>query len=122
MAFPKKKIYGQSGDEECFFCDKKATGENLQLLPVCVEHKDKKADEYRCVCGNTLEIRRSKWGAFFLCSSCGPISLKKVKGNKDLEEDYNINKRYRKKAEPKKQEENKIFTLEELEEYFNKED
>lgn len=123
MAFPKKKIYGQSKQETCEFCGKTALLKNSQGLTVCSEHSKSVLEGKKCACGEMMQVKESKWGAFFLCKNCGPISTKKANENLDNSE-YNINKKYRKQpveAKPKT-DENKIMTLDELEEYFSKED
>jgi hypothetical protein len=33
--------------------------------------------EVKCACGSWTELREGKWGPFFLCRSCGPISFAK---------------------------------------------
>lgn len=117
-----KKVYGESKAESCYFCDKRATTENSLGIPTCFEHKSKNAENQKCACGKTLEIRKSKFGAFFVCASCGPVSLKKAKDTKSDFSEYNINKKYRapeKKLEPK-YEKDRIYTLDELEEMWEK--
>jgi len=86
------------------FCEKQAIAKNRQGLSVCIDHKDQYLEEKRCLCGELLEIKQSKWGPFFLCKNCGPKSLDKI-----LNEDnskYKLNKKYRKE---------KIYTIDELE-------
>ncbi|MFH1409619.1 MAG: hypothetical protein ABIH34_06945 [Nanoarchaeota archaeon] len=73
-----RKIYGASQKLNCPFCEKMATTENGQGFPVCVTHRNTDLDDISCLCGETLEIRKGKYGAFFLCYSCGPQSVKKV--------------------------------------------
>lgn len=74
----RKKVYGQSKVDKCPFCGKTATTENEQGVPTCVSHKADSLPEYKCVCGEWLEMKKSKWGPFFLCMHCGPISYKKA--------------------------------------------
>jgi hypothetical protein len=121
----RKKIYGQSKEELCAFCGKIALCKNSQGLTVCSDHTKKVLEGKKCACGEIMQVKESKWGAFFLCKNCGPVSLKKAKEDAD-NSDYNINKKYRKKpaeAAPKKQEqkdnEEKIYTLDELKELWN---
>jgi hypothetical protein len=123
----RKKIYGQSKEESCAFCGKTALSKNPQGLPVCTDHIKNILEGKKCACGEMMEVKESKWGAFFLCKNCGPISLKKAKEDVD-NSDYNINKKYRKKSvdvSPKKQEQEegkeKIYTLDELKELWNDE-
>ena len=73
----RKKVYGQSKAENCPFCGKRALTENSQGIPVCLEHKNEELVNFKCVCGEELEIRKGKWGPYFLCISCGSISFKK---------------------------------------------
>ncbi len=73
----RKKVYGQSKVEKCPFCGKTATTENEQGVPTCISHKNEELLEYKCMCGEYLEMRKGKWGPFFLCMRCGPISFKK---------------------------------------------
>ncbi len=98
---------------------------NSQGLPVCNDHTKSILEGKKCACGETLQIKESKWGAFFLCKNCGPISTKKAKEGIDNSE-YNINKKYRKQIptqeSSKKPDGEKIMTLDELEDFFNKED
>lgn len=123
----RKKIYGQSREEVCVFCGKTALCKNSQSLPACSLHSKNILEGKKCACGEMMEVKESKWGAFFLCKNCGPISLKKAKEDAD-NSDYNINKKYRKKlaeANPKKHEqkdsEEKIYTIAELKELWNDE-
>ncbi len=118
-----KKVYGQSKTEQCYFCDKNALSKNSQGILVCEKHKNQSVAAKKCICGETLSIKESKWGAFFLCKNCGPISLTKAKQNENLKtSEYNINKKYRQNTKPKPVfDENKIYTLDELEELFDKE-
>jgi hypothetical protein len=76
MYIPKK--YGQSKVDSCPFCNKQATTTNKEGFPVCIAHKDALFDDMKCVCGKPLESRTGKYGKFFLCEDCGPISVKKV--------------------------------------------
>jgi hypothetical protein len=73
----RKKVYGQSKVEKCPFCGKTATTENLQGVPTCISHKSEELVDFKCMCGEWLEMKKSKWGPFFLCMHCGPISYKK---------------------------------------------
>ncbi len=126
-----KKVYGQSKDEECIFCGKTALCENKQGIPTCSEHKNDLLEDKKCVCGEYMEIKRSKWGPFFLCPTCGPKSLKKAE---EMESgNFRLNKKFRKeeKTEEKTKEkteekntekkEEKIPTLEELEKRWDNE-
>ncbi|MBR9675917.1 hypothetical protein GOV05_02820 [Candidatus Woesearchaeota archaeon] len=118
MGFRNKKVYGQSKEENCFFCDKKAFFKNKQGLNACADHKTSFSDEKPCVCGEKLSVKQSKWGPFFLCPNCGPISQKKAE-EMEADEGYNINKKYK---TPKKRvvyEKDRVYTLSELEELWD---
>lgn len=73
-----KKVYGQSKNPTCLFCKKLATTKNKQKVPVCAKHKDAWLNDFKCVCGQYLDIKESKYGMFFLCMNCGPVSLAKA--------------------------------------------
>ena len=76
MFIPKK--YGESRIEKCPFCEKQATTINKQGIAVCVTHREDTLDDLKCVCGETLDILKGKFGAFFKCINCGNMGLKKV--------------------------------------------
>lgn len=114
MAFGRK-VYGQGKQEICAFCGAKAFSENSQGLPVCASHKKKLMEDKKCVCGEYLEIKKSKWGAFYVCKNCGPVSLSKASDTDTS--GYKLNKKFRKNIKPKeiKYEKNRIYTIKELE-------
>jgi len=76
MRIPKK--YGQSRKDTCPFCQRQATTENTQKIPVCTAHKNTKLNEMKCLCGEPLDIRSGKYGVYFNCITCGNINAKKV--------------------------------------------
>jgi len=76
MYIPKK--YGQSKIDKCPYCQKQATAMNKQGVPVCLQHKDERLDNLKCICGSTLDILNGKFGIFFSCMKCGNMNLKKV--------------------------------------------
>ena len=76
MFIPKK--YGQSKIDNCPFCQKQAVALNKQSVPVCVNHKEDVLDNLKCVCGETLDILKGKFGVFFKCIKCGNMNLKKI--------------------------------------------
>lgn len=76
MHIPKR--YGQSKINRCPFCEKQSTTENIQGIPTCSVHKKEELLDFKCVCGEWLDIKKGKYGAFFLCMNCGPISLSKA--------------------------------------------
>ncbi len=115
----RKKIYGQSKEDTCVFCSKTALAKNSQGLTVCHDHLKDVLEEKKCACGEMMDVKESKWGAFFLCKNCGPISLKKAKEGVDNSE-YNINKKFRpKQKEAPKYDKDKVYTLEELKDLWN---
>ena len=111
-----RKTYGQSKQEKCYFCGQTALSENSQGLPACKNHKENILEDKKCVCGEFLDIKKSKWGAFFVCPNCGPISLNKSEEMEGMAKsgNYNINKKYRKKI-PLKYDHGRIYTIDELE-------
>lgn len=76
MYIPKR--YGQSKIEKCPFCGKHATTANSQGVPVCAGHKDSTLDNLKCVCGEYLDIRSGKFGAYFNCINCGNMNMRKA--------------------------------------------
>ncbi len=76
MRIPKR--YGQSRIENCPFCGKAGVMKNKQGVPVCLKHKDSYLDGLKCVCGEYLEVRSGKFGAYFTCMNCGNVNFKKA--------------------------------------------
>jgi len=72
-----RKVYGQSMQKRCPFCSSHAIYKNKQDIPVCSKHKQTEILDRKCACGQRLELRQGKWGPFFLCFSCGPMSFRK---------------------------------------------
>jgi len=72
----RKKVYGESGRTICPFCGADATTKNPQGLPVC-RHHTRDEINLKCACGEWLDIKESKYGTFFLCMRCGPVSYKR---------------------------------------------
>ena len=73
------------------------------------------------VCGEYLDIKKGKFGAFFLCSQCGPVSIRKSMGMD--EEGFKLNKKFRKEKstnpespdnKPSPPAPEKVYTLDEL--------
>lgn len=122
MVFKGRKVYGQSKDNLCAFCDNRALSENSQGLMVCKEHKNEVMQDTKCVCGEYLEIKKSKWGAFYLCKNCGPMNMKK--GSEMDGDGYKLNKKYRdKKIKDKekkiKYEKDRVYGISELEDMWD---
>ena len=76
MFIPKK--YGQSRIDKCPFCQKQAVTLNNQGVPVCASHKEETLGDLKCVCGETLDLLKGKFGIFFKCMKCGNMNLRKV--------------------------------------------
>lgn len=110
MRIPKK--YGESRNDKCMFCEGQATTENSQGLPACNKHSKDELEDKRCTCGEYLDIKKSKWGAFFLCSKCGPVSISKASNMSA--QGFKLNKKYR-EPEKKKEYEDRLYTIQELE-------
>ena len=72
------KKYGESRIDSCPFCGKISTTKNEQKIPVCINHKNEKLPEMKCICGEWLDIQESKFGSYFRCMRCGNISFKKA--------------------------------------------
>lgn len=72
-----RKVYGQSRIERCPFCGAQALSVTKQGVPVCRNHVDRVL-ELKCVCGEWLELKTSKWGPFFLCVNCGTVTFRKA--------------------------------------------
>ncbi|MCB9362024.1 hypothetical protein H6504_01185 [Candidatus Woesearchaeota archaeon] len=106
----RRKVYGENKLDTCQFCDKTATVQNAQGVPTCITHTQKLLDDKKCVCGEWMPVKTGKWGAFFLCPTCGPTSIKKAESMDN--KGYKLNKSFREKQTPKKE---KVYTLDELE-------
>lgn len=65
-------------NNSCVFCSKTATVKNKQGFAVCPIHKEEEFPDMKCACGSFLNVKTSRYGAFFLCPDCGPISLGKA--------------------------------------------
>ena len=76
-----RKVYGASQVNECIFCGEHAYSLNPQRIPVCAAHKNAEVDmdKLKCSCGDYLDVKEGKFGAFFLCFKCGPRSISKMK-------------------------------------------
>lgn len=80
------KVYGASREDACFFCGSRALAENSQGLPVCIPHKKAEIGNLKCICGEYLDVKKGKYGAFFLCMRCGPVNLRKAKEFNDVKD------------------------------------
>lgn len=65
--------------EKCIICDKPATKYNVQALPVCKQHEPYEMMNMKCpFCKSYVDAKKGKYGTFFLCTACGPISRSKM--------------------------------------------
>ena len=76
MYIPKR--YGQSRVDTCPFCGKQGVTQNTQGVPVCLQHKNEKLSDLKCICGSYVDIKTGKWGAYASCMKCGNVNLKRV--------------------------------------------
>jgi len=72
----RRKVYGESGGQVCPFCGGQTTTKNAQGLPVCRHHVSDEIN-LKCACGDWLDVKESKYGTFFICFRCGPVSYRK---------------------------------------------
>ena len=98
----RKKVYGQSQETTCTFCENRAIMQTEQKLPCCKDHKSSVLGIIHCVCGNVLDLKHSKYGPFFTCEKCGVLSFSK---GMELKEGINgnvggfkLNKKFRSSA------------------------
>ncbi|MFT4307839.1 MAG: hypothetical protein ACMXYM_00520 [Candidatus Woesearchaeota archaeon] len=75
----RRKVYGQSENTICAFCGKQATTRNTERVPVCKDHRSAKLEEVKCTCGRFMDVKEGKWGPFFVCPACGPVSFEKAR-------------------------------------------
>lgn len=83
-----RKQYGSYQVSACPFCGKSAYAKNKDGVAVCADHKNARIGEMKCACGEFLEQKTGKYGAFFICHNCGPVNMKKA-----LEVNDGINKK-----------------------------
>lgn len=72
-----RKQYGQSRIDNCPFCGKVATTKNKQDIPVCQKHVNEELKDLKCVCGEWLDLKTGRYGAYFHCLNCGNINFRK---------------------------------------------
>ncbi len=60
------------------FCGSSATTTNEQSVPVCISHKKAILNDFKCVCGEYLDLRSGKFGLYFSCMNCGNINMNKA--------------------------------------------
>ncbi len=109
VVMKRRKIYGQSRIDACPFCGKHAVTENPQGVPVCLAHKEKNLPDMKCICGEWLDVKKGKFGAYFHCMRCGNVSFSKaMEANPCLgKEEKQEKPEKEEKPEPTKKEENK---------------
>jgi len=83
-----REIYGSSNVDSCIFCSARALALNEQQFPVCTNHRNAivNMDKLKCPCGSYLDIKKGKYGAFFLCMNCGPRSISKIRELNEIED------------------------------------
>lgn len=127
-----RKVYGQSQNTKCVFCEKLATKKNKQGFTTCIDHVNEIMPDKKCICGEWLDIKESKWGAFYVCPNCGPISLTKANEMQKQQKTtgFKLNKKFREEKEKQEKElklkqqpkyEDRIYTMTELLNKWNKE-
>lgn len=72
------KVYGQSSMSLCPFCASQASTKNAQGVPVCRHHVDRSMPDLKCMCSGWLDQRESKFGVFYTCMRCGPVSFSRM--------------------------------------------
>jgi hypothetical protein len=73
-----KKRYGEYRVDMCPFCGKQATRNSKEGVPVCSAHFESTMPELKCICGEYLDLRTGKFGAYFTCMRCGNVSFQKA--------------------------------------------
>ena len=76
MRIPKR--YGESKKQDCPFCGDFAITINEQEVPVCLKHKTSKIENFKCMCGDWLDLFAGKWGPYFRCMKCGNVTFKRA--------------------------------------------
>ncbi|MBN2111999.1 hypothetical protein JW707_02760 [Candidatus Woesearchaeota archaeon] len=98
----RNKVYGSYRIDRCPFCSRQAVTKNDEGVPVCSSHREQKLPDLKCICGDYLDLKTGKFGAYFSCFRCGNVSWQKAKS-------YNqeIFSRLEKGEEPAKKQEKK---------------
>ncbi len=73
----------------CVFCSRQAIAKNSQNFPTCQSHKKEVLGEMKCSCKEFLIVKEGKYGAFFLCPDCGPVSISKALSINNVEKKNN---------------------------------
>ena len=92
------KVYGASREDNCPFCGKRAVSKSEQGLSVCLDHKKKKLQNLKCICGDWLDLKIGKFGPYFNCFKCGNMNFSKaMEINRDLPKDIGYKKQVKSK-------------------------
>ena len=78
MKFKLPKKYGEYQVKRCAFCGKIATCKNKQGVDVCSLHQREALSDIKCTCGEYLELKNGKFGAYYHCINCGNINMSKA--------------------------------------------
>jgi hypothetical protein len=76
MRIPKK--YGESAKQDCPFCGDFAIAANEQGVPTCLKHKETLIENFKCICGDWLDLLKGKFGPYFRCMRCGNVNFKRA--------------------------------------------
>ena len=101
MRFKPRKVYGQSGQKSCPFCGKLATARNEQGLDVCRMHTKEVMQEFKCKCGNWLDLKQGKFGPYFNCFKCGNMSYDKGMAMRPIQTAKVTSSKFVEKKKPK---------------------
>lgn len=116
-----RKVYGASQENLCPFCGKQSTSQSEQGIPVCKDHKEE-AVNWKCICGEWLDLKIGKFGPYFNCFKCGNLSFSRAKEiNSNVPGDYGVKKQVKAKKTYKTESESKKETVirsDELDFYF----
>jgi len=82
-----RKVYGSYKTEICPYCRSVATVKNKIGIPVCTKHIGTDSLDIKCVCGSWLDGREGKYGFFFVCEKCGPVSFARAMEMKSMMKD-----------------------------------
>jgi hypothetical protein len=78
MKFKLPKRYGEYQVKRCAFCGKIATCKNKQGVDTCSLHQRENLGDIKCVCGEYLELKEGKFGAYYHCINCGNMNMSKA--------------------------------------------
>lgn len=75
MRIPKK--YGTGKKQDCPFCGEFSTATNSQEVPVCRKHVNNRIENFKCLCGDWLDLVSGKFGPYFRCVRCGNMNFQR---------------------------------------------